>query len=177
MEKIQAEFCVSHGLRLSAVAMPADMRDSPILGKLPERELAGLSIWLQVKKNIFAIDLNPTLPRMPSVDTGEPIFTIVPNAKIIVPGRMQILCGIDCMQLQGFENRLIQKSLKSKMATEPMLRDMAGNAFTVTIPMAITLAIMIVLTEEQIAHYKTLRNDPHAGQHSTSDVLGFLKAW
>jgi site-specific DNA-cytosine methylase len=109
-KKLQTTFCLDNGILLSSLKLPSDIDSSPWAQRLPLREKSALAIHLQMKPSLVSVDLNPSLPRQSPCLSEETINTVMPGAKIVLPGLNRQLSGIDCMMFQGFSEQLCSKA-------------------------------------------------------------------
>ena len=166
--KLHAEYCATKELRLSAVELPAELQSINCITALPSREAHGLAIHLQLNPDMFSIDVNPSVARMTVAAHDKFAHTILPGSKILLPTRGQQLNGIDFMMLQGFPKKLVKGMLR--VSTEPLLRDLAGNAFSVPLPMAFSLAVLMSITSDKVGYINNQSQD-------SFDDEGILDAW
>ena len=66
-------------------------------------------------------------------------------------GAMRLYTGTERMLLTGFPLYVLERALKQgKPFTDALYRDLAGNAFSGTIPLAIVMCTMLHLTPAQL---------------------------
>ena len=110
-----------------------------------------------MEPKIQSIDVNPSIDRMTSTTDPTFIHTILPGAKIMMPEREQQLTGIDVMGVSGFGTEILKKAIAQGVATESLLRDMAGNMFALGIPICIVQSILRNMPDEHIYSYRALK--------------------
>ena len=124
-------------------------------------------------------DLTPTIKRMRSRSSGI-LATIVPNSKIMVKVAkvpFRILTGVEKIMITGLPLKMLEAGLMDPSVNDSLYRDLAGNAFTCSITLAIFIAIMTNVTEGQKDMLKNTdskrrRIEPRLGSQDIQDMVG-----
>jgi hypothetical protein len=66
--------------------------------------------------------------------------TLTPGAKTWLFEHNRVLLGYEALRLQGFPVTLIDSSYEQP--SDPMMGDLAGNAFSATVVLAVTLGVL-----------------------------------
>eukprot|EP00972_Heterocapsa_arctica_P039584 5831177-Heterocapsa_arctica.AAC.1 len=97
--------------------------------------------------------------------------TLTPGGKTWIYDKNRVLLGWEALRLQGFPVTLIDSSYEQP--SDPMMGDLAGNAFSATVVLAVTLGVL--------CHIGKLRAAPplptsHDNDEEISVAVGLLAA-
>ena len=90
----------------------------------------------------------------------------------------RILTGTEKMMVTGFPLNILEAALTYPSISDGLYKDLAGNAFTCSITLAIFIAIMTNVTEKQkyILHKKACTKrrltEPKLGAKDIQDMVG-----
>lgn len=163
--------CRKAGLDFDALALPQSLADAPGLKTLNQRELKGLSYWLQVDPSLTALDVQPSTPRMCRAHNGV-LNTLVPNSQYVLLKEKRRLLGLEMMRLQGFPLDVMvsaqEENVLPQTVLDPFWADLAGNAFSGPVVLAIHLAIYCSL---QPAHIQAFGGSVDASAGGSEDDM------
>ena len=130
---------------------------------------------------MVSVDTAPSIERVnPSTDERT-LHTIVPGSRIVLktPTGWRVLAGIERMLLTGFPRPMLEAAAKAGH-TDILFHDMAGNAFSGSIPLAIYICIMLNLTEkhkQDLAVPTRLATSAQAVDAYVGDVASIVGTW
>eukprot|EP00972_Heterocapsa_arctica_P021363 3145544-Heterocapsa_arctica.AAC.1 len=94
--------------------------------------------------------------------------TLTPGGKTWLFERDRLLLGYEALRLQGFPVSLVDSSYEQP--SDPMMGDLAGNAFSATVVLAVTLGVFC-----HIGTFRPQPELPHAdANNDISTALGLL---
>ena len=167
-----AQFCRAKDLQISACTLTPAMQASRWVVSLPHREQNGLAAHAQVQPDMKSIDLGPSIFRMNPVTHLETFHTLVPNSRIIYDHPecgWRLFTGAERMMLTGFSRQLLEAAGKMNFS-EALFKDLSGNAFSGSCPLACFLSILAHVPQEHIRRFFTVAAS--VGEPAKSDTGG-----
>jgi hypothetical protein len=170
------DFCKTKGLTLSTLKVQPKFTKSDWFRTLSPREQDALNIHITLNPKIRYIDLNPSIDRMSSSE-ADGLFTIVPGATIYDVCQNRRLVGTELMHLKGFDYALLEGAIESDAAfSDHFFRDLAGNAFTVSIANAILIGVLACMDPSNLNLFlQSKKVHKVASQCSDEDVSALLR--
>ncbi len=138
-----ATFFRNHGLNWRHLTPTPAMKASPWFALLPprEKEIAIYGAHLaESTPGVFSIDVSQRLGRTP-LGSGEALPTILPGAKTYLLRENRLLLGVEALRAQGFPTQWVEEALCAGSVSDHFLHDLAGNAFSLTVLLAVLIGI------------------------------------
>lgn len=166
------EECRKRGIDYNSVKLPDKMESAPGLVSLCQREKQGLAFWLEADPAITALDVYPSIGRMARGYEGI-LPTLVPGSKVVLVKQRRILSGLEALANQGFPAPLLRKLADSgdmKVESDPLFADLAGNAYSGSVVLAVLLGVLAGLRPRHL-------HADHGGACSSDDDLMASIIW
>ena len=113
--------------------------------------------------------MSRSVDRMPK-GHGAVIPTLIPKAKVVlmppVLEKPRVLHGAECMRLQGFPSRLLERLCED--TTDTLLKDFAGNVFSGTVYAAVLMSFILHLPDKQLSFCQRWRPDRRSAKPDDS---------
>lgn len=150
--------CDDIGVRYSSLRAPPEVAASPWFSSLTLREQQGLAVACEKARltgaEMTSLDTTPCVRRMCGAK-GAVLHTLVPEARVCLfaplVSEFRVMTGMEAMRITGFGDDVLRSFLASNVVpvdVDRLFFDMAGNAFSGNVILAITISILISLTTQ-----------------------------
>ena len=161
-------------IRVSNAYPPECIRASPWYGILSERNRMVLGYEMHMDSSLTSVDVFQSMGRAMCGHNSQ-LGTVVPGSMVYVttPEVNRLLCGLDYMQIQGLPRTFpTAKIMKKVDVSDGMLQDMAGNAFSSQVAMAVLIGVLVNFPEGLLTQMTALMEARELPVPTTSeDVL------
>lgn len=145
-------YCEQRQLSLSKCVPAQATRSSRWFPLLPTREQTCLGVAQRESPDLTGLDIGQSIERM--FRSYGTIASLIPGNKVWMffdDREQRPMYGIEQMMLTGFPLKMLEDALDAGAATDPLYKDMAGNAFTGSVVTAVLVAVLCHTTDEHIA--------------------------
>lgn len=164
-------FCLDKGIIFSELVPSSDLINNDWFNAFVERDQLTILALEKAYPDLTAVEISQSVERC-TVKTDGRLPVMLPTGKVwlnMTKGKKKIrrlLTGYESMLSQGMPQKVLEKILEiDPTISDALLESLAGNAFTALVPVAITLSILVNLTQ----HQRTMLRDPSAIGASTEN--------
>ena len=164
------------GIRTTKAYPPQDIRQSVDYDLLCERQRLVLGYELKMDPDATSVDCYQTMGRAFIGHDGI-LSTLVPGSNVWVrmEGMNRLLCGREHMYVQGMPRSFpVEQLMKDFDISDHMLKDLAGNAFSAQVAMAVLIAVILNLPPLLISEMERVTHASHSADED--DVLSSIAA-
>ena len=133
-----------------------------------------LGYEMHMDSSLTSVDVFQSMGRAMCGHNSQ-LGTVVPGSMVYVttPEVNRLLCGLDYMQIQGLPRTFpTAKIMKKVDVSDGMLQDMAGNAFSSQVAMAVLIGVLVNFPEGLLTQMTALMEARELPVPTTSeDVL------
>ena len=177
--------CRKRRLDYDTLALPEQMMESEAMRQLSEREQKGLAFWMRVERDkVTSLDVSPSLFRMARGHSG--LFpTLCPGSKVVLIEQKRVLTGLESLTLQGFPPSLLKQYARERsdrssggVAPDVLMGDLAGNAYSGTVILAVLLSVILGLTPGHLGRHGQFNgcigcpDDPDVADLKSDEIIG-----
>ena len=164
-------FLKTKGLSWQEVVPPKTLQENPWFKVLPSREEQVLSYALQYAGgNVTSADISQRIDRV-SLGRDGVLPTITPHNKTWLVEQGRPLTGFEALGLQGFPMDILSSS--EHCPSDPQLMDLAGNAFSGPVVMAVLVCMFAGLGDLA----DRIQGDSPRSMQSMDEVVQMTSDW
>ena len=144
-KKLQT-LCDKKGIDPRKLAVPDRIQASPWFSTLGKREQMGVAYNVAAHPSVTSLDVYQSADRM-FKGYSRILTPIVPSSKIfLTSGECRLVTGVERLVLQGFWEDIVLDILNREHGegfSDTALRDLAGNAWTGTVFVAVLIGLLV----------------------------------